>query len=721
MRNIMKNMKINRTRKIALIGALIMASFASLWLSLSKDRTVLADGKKEDKEIIVIFNDEVEKDELSDFVLSLGKDVKIKSHLDDYVLLSIKEETRFKTILKRIKRNPEVIVAEENTEINTLEAVNGIVHSFTNTVMSETTGPIDVDMGLKEAWDQLDGKNNREVVVAIIDTGVDYKHPDLTDHIWTNQGEIPDDNLDNDNNGYIDDYYGWDFYNNDSTTCHYDSINKALLEDNDDHGTHIAGIIGAKVDNIAGVAGIASPIDVKIMTLKISGGSEGTGDLSSAIEAIKYATMMGADVCNLSWGTNSKIETLEQVIKESDMLFVAAAGNSGTNNNNTPVYPANFDLPNLISVTFVKSNGELHKLSNYGLGSVDIAAPGEEIFSTTVGSYATMSGSSMAAPHVTGVAALLYSLDDNLYPLNIKEIILNNIKPLPTLNGFITNAGIPSANMAVNASSNLESDKELPELEMETIYNKNEFLIPIKAKDLGGSGIRVIKWIIGDRTLEEFHRGVSGTSVVNKQITITKAGTYTFYASDYAGNEIIKTYDIKDDTTAPKISATYTVAEDFKSRTITVKVSDSLSGIKRVKYKAGEIKSKDFLPADAGTELKLKNGKASFKIKKDGIYTIFASDNRGNLSVKQVEVKTIKVKEISLVTNKKAMKTGQTYSLKAFPSPMPNTDQITFSSSNKKVAKVSDTGRITAISKGKTKITVKATGGAKTVCEITVK
>jgi subtilisin family serine protease len=128
------------------------------------------------------------------------------------------------------------------------------------------------------------------------------------------------------------------------------------------------------------------------MSLKINGGPKGTGNLASAVEAVKYATRMGADICNLSWGTSSYTASLEQVMKESDMLFIAAAGNTGDDNNNAPVYPASLKLDNLISVTFVDSAGELTGLSNYGSNTVDLAAPGEDILSTIVGNYSSMSG-----------------------------------------------------------------------------------------------------------------------------------------------------------------------------------------------------------------------------------------------------------------------------------------------------------------------------------------
>jgi subtilisin family serine protease len=593
--------------------------------------------------------------------------------------------------------------------------------------MEEKTSAKDVDMDVPEAWKlAAEKKNNkREVVIAVIDTGIDYKHPDLADHMWVNKNEIPADGIDNDNNGYVDDIYGWDFYNNDSSVCHYKynpeyETNLSNPEDNDDHGTHVAGIIGAVANNNIGIAGVASNIDVKIMSLKINGGTKGTGNISSAVEAIKYATMMGADICNMSWGTSQYTDALKQVMKESDMLFVAAAGNSGTNDDSTPVYPASLKLDNLISVTFINSEGKLTKYSNYGADTVDLAAPGDNILSTIVGSYATMSGSSMAAPQVTAIAAMIYAGSDNLYPSNIRSMILKNTKPLKNLEGYVKSPGIPSAYLLESSSDRLVMDAKPPQLSFKTIYNGNEMQIPVKALDQGGSGIRVLKWIIGERTMEDFQRGINGEAVNDSKINVSKAGYYTFYASDYAGNETVKTYQVKDDTTAPRITSSFKVDNSYKSRTITAAISDAQSGIRKVKYMTGTKSAADFLAANAGTEIKLKSGWGSFAVKKDGIYTIYASDNRGNSTVKQLQVKTVKATEIKFVQSKLTFKKGHQYIIAAYVKPLDTTDAITYSCSDRTVAKVTGSGLIKTLKSGKVYITVKTSSGKKAVCEITI-
>lgn len=584
----------------------------------------------------------------------------------------------------------------------------------------------DVDMDVIEAWKNHPAKGTREVVVAIIDTGVDINHPDLKDHIWVNPGEIPNDGIDNDNNGYIDDVHGWDFYNNDATVSHYIYLNDnqkyiADPNDNDDHGTHIAGIIGVVANNNIGIAGIASNINIKIMPLKINGGPDSVGKISKAIEAIKYATMMGADICNLSWGTNDYIAELEEVMRESDMLFVAAAGNKGVDNNKNPIYPANLELDNLISVTFIDAKGKLTALSNYGSTTVDLAAPGEDIISTTVGGYGSMSGTSMAAPHVSAIAALLYSYSDNPYPANIKEIILNNIKKLPSLEGKVLYPGIPSAyNNLLAVKEQLISDSMPPVMNIETVYEQENMKITIQAEDIGTSNIRTLKWIYGKRTLEDFKRGTQGSNIKNGQLNVTKAGFYTFYISDYAGNEAISVYEVKADEKAPKLTLNYKVADNYKTRTITVRAKDEESGIKRIKYMAGSKKAKDFLPSGAGTEIELNDGKGSFKVKKDGVYTVFVTDYRGNNTVKEIQVKTVKTTDLKLARSNVTMRIGDQYDLLAYVKPVKYTDQLTYSSSDKDVVTVTKNGTIKAIKEGEARIVVRTSSGLQKLCKVTV-
>lgn len=590
----------------------------------------------------------------------------------------------------------------------------------TSTVLSV----VDVDMNVLETWAAYQDfvTSPREVVVAVIDTGIDVNHPDLASNIWINNSEIPGDGIDNDNNGYVDDIYGWDFYNGDNTVCHYDEDGiHTLLTDNDDHGTHVAGIIAAEKDNGVGIAGVASCTNVKIMVLKIHGGKNGSGTISNAIRAIRYATAMGADICNISWGTSKSNDALEQVIRESDMLFVTAAGNSGTNNNSSPVYPASYALDNLISVTFIDASGRMSAKSNYGISTVDLAAPGIHIYSTCVGGYCSFSGSSMAAPHVSGVAALLYSYGNNLYPSNIKEIIVNTIKPLDSLSGKVKYAGIPDAFAAITAVSSIKKDYTAPTLTFQCGFENEHILLTVNASDTGGSGVRTIRYAYGTRELSYFRHGTIEASIASgTTLSLTKAGTYTFYVSDYAGNERALIYHVLDDLTPPSAELSYKVAFNYGSITITVKASDTQSGIKTIKYAPGEQDVDYFRSGSAGTPITLKDGTGTFNVKEAGIYTVYVADYRGNKAVYTINAEIKASADLALNAYRKTVKVGKTYKIVPALTPADSTDILRFRSSDTTVCKVNTAGKVTGIAPGKATITVTTASGITRKCIITV-
>ena len=691
-------------------------------------------------EIVTIFEHKVTDQELKDLVKEFQGSMEVIKCIDDYALFSVKNSRDYYDILESLEAKPGISEVEGNIGLSSLgfstdtyaDAQWAIDNQGSYLYISEL-GKMDIpsipdiDMDVVEAWNSLKetGAAKREVVVAVIDTGVDYQHPDLANHMWNNSGEIKDDGIDNDNNGYVDDYYGWDFYNGDSTVCHYKYSTKynkyvALPEDNDDHGTHVAGIIGASYNNGTGIAGVAGDVEVKIMALKINGGTKGTGNLSGAIEAIKYATMMGADICNLSWGTSQYTSSLKQVMQESNMLFVAAAGNTGENNDVKPIYPADLGLDNLISVTFINASGEMTSLSNYGPNSVDLAAPGEDIYSTTVGSYASLSGSSMAAPQVTGVAAIMYACSDHIYAANVKKILLGSAKQLNSLQGKLRNGAIPSAYQSLLAVKNLTRDMEPPVMSFSTLYEKGDMLVPVMVNDEGDSGVRVLRWSLGTKKVDDFGHGVLGTPVEENEVRISKAGTYTFYVSDYAGNEAVQIYEVKEDNTPPKIKTSYTVADDYNSRSITLRVSDYQSLVKRVEFLPGSRSASEFLPSNVGSVIDMVEGKATVRVKKDGTYTVFAIDYRGNMIVSHIKVKTVKTTKLKLSKTQKTLKEGKKYDLMVLPTPEKTTDRITYTSSNKSVATVSKEGEIIAKSPGKAKITVRTSSGVTATCMVTV-
>ena len=294
-----------------------------------------------------------------------------------------------------------------------------------------------IDVGMADAWASY-GEGKRDVVVAVIDTGVDISHEDLAGAIWVNEDEIPGDGIDNDGNGFIDDVNGWNFIDNN---------NQLYTGKEDNHGTHAAGTIAASRNN-GGSVGITDNQYVKIMSIKALGGEEGKGSPESVIAAIRYAEANGAQICNLSFGSENCTEEFRAAIQGSKMLFVVAAGNGnedeiGYNIDQNPVYPASLPYDNIITVANLIFNGKLDRSSNFGPASVDIAAPGTFILSTIPDkSYAFMSGTSMAAPMVAGAAAMLYSARPELSLQDVRNILITSAHKLDTLNGRVYSGGM---------------------------------------------------------------------------------------------------------------------------------------------------------------------------------------------------------------------------------------------------------------------------------------
>jgi subtilisin family serine protease len=276
-------------------------------------------------------------------------------------------------------------------------------------------------------------------VVGVIDSGVDYNHPELAGAIWRNPKELAGDGVDNDGNGYVDDIYGWNFVSN----------NNNPMDDNG-HGTHVAGTIAAAGDNGVGVAGVAN---AKILPLKFLSAT-GSGSTSAAIAAINYATKLRQSGVNLvitnnSWGGGGYSTALYDAIKahgNAGIMFVAAAGNGGSDqigddNDRSPQYPASYDLANIVSVAATDHHDVLASFSNFGAASVDLAAPGVSILSTVPGGYGYSSGTSMAAPHVAGAAALAWSYSPGASVAQVRSALFNSVDKISGLNGKMVTGG----------------------------------------------------------------------------------------------------------------------------------------------------------------------------------------------------------------------------------------------------------------------------------------
>ncbi|MBX3022703.1 MAG: S8 family serine peptidase [Bdellovibrionales bacterium] len=299
------------------------------------------------------------------------------------------------------------------------------------------------------AW--LEGAADKSVIVAIIDTGADINHPNLSKNIWTNPGETgvaPDgsdkasNGIDDDGNGFVDDAHGWDFVSN-----------SPALMDEHGHGTHIAGIIGAAPFDGPGASGVAPGVSLMILKYYDTE-TAGLDNLANTVRAIRYAVDNGAKIINYSGGGILRNRLEEEALRyaaENGVLVVAAAGNEGVNSDFFPFYPADYDLPNIISVGAVDRGGELLAVSNYGLGSVDLVAPGKNIFSTLPqGRYGYMTGTSQATAFVSGVAALMMAHDARYRdPATLRAQLLSSGRSLTSLRGKIGSGQLLNAALAL--------------------------------------------------------------------------------------------------------------------------------------------------------------------------------------------------------------------------------------------------------------------------------
>ncbi len=297
--------------------------------------------------------------------------------------------------------------------------------------VAQIGGKAGSDVNAPGAWDVLTGG---DVVVAVVDTGIDYNHVDLNDNMWANPGD-PANGVDDDHNGWVDDVRGIDLANDDA-----DPI------DDSSHGTHVAGIIGGEGNNAIGASGVAWK--VRMIGLKFLD-ANGEGNTADAATAIDYAVKAGARVINASWGGPSYSYALFKAIRNAatkGALVVAAAGNEGENADVSPEYPAAYDLPNVVSVAATDTSDLLLEFSNYGSSTVDLGAPGDEVYSTvtkqvSAGGYAFFSGTSMAAPFVAGAAALYFSHSPQATTQQVRDALLGSVDPLPALAGKTVTGG----------------------------------------------------------------------------------------------------------------------------------------------------------------------------------------------------------------------------------------------------------------------------------------
>jgi len=364
-------------------------------------------------------------------------------------LLSLRAGASNARAIDQLGQDPAVAYAEPNWRVQHAAASNDPFYTQGSLygMYGDLTTPANAfGSQAGEAW-AANHTGSRGVYVGVIDEGIQFTHPDIDANVWTNQFD-PVDGIDNDANGYVDDTHGWDFANSDNSI--YDGGSRGSL---DTHGTHVTGTIGAEGGNATGVAGVnwaVSAISGKFL------GRRG-GAISDAIRSVDYFTdlktrhAMNIVATNNSWGGGGFSQALLDAITrgaKQNILFIAAAGNSGTNNDSTASYPSNYNTTAgagydaVIAVAAIDSNGSLASFSQYGATTVDLGAPGVNINSTLpVNKYGAYSGTSMATPHVTGAAALYASTHAGSTASQIRSAILTSVLPTPSLTGKTVTGG----------------------------------------------------------------------------------------------------------------------------------------------------------------------------------------------------------------------------------------------------------------------------------------
>ena len=375
--------------------------------------------------------------------------------------------------IQALERNPDVLYAEPNFRLSaddhagtpndpSLHSLWGL-NNF-GQVVAGVAGAPDADIDAKEAWAVETGSD--DVVVGVIDTGVDFGHPDLAPNMWINAGEdcagCRSNGIDDDGNGYVDDWRGWDFVNDDNNPF-----------DDNGHGTHTAGTIGAAGNNGLGISGVNW--NVSLMALKFLSAS-GTGSTADAVSAILYASAEGADLTNNSWGGEDYSQALHDAVAAADAsgsLFVAAAGNSFTDTDTEPNYPSSLELPNVVSVGATDAFDRRAWFSNYGRRTVDLSAPGTSIYSTWPGgSYRHQDGTSMAAPHVAGAAALAKAAFPASTAVGLKALLLRTVDPKTALDAASSTGGRLNASSAVRCSATPQVWIESPQSPLELLVGE---------------------------------------------------------------------------------------------------------------------------------------------------------------------------------------------------------------------------------------------------------
>ena len=605
---------------------------------------------------------------------------------------------------------------------------------------SNITAVEGVDLNAEEAWTAINNasetisKNDDSVVVAVVDTGIDYTNDEIKNVIWKNSDET-ENGSDSDGNGYTDDTIGWNFTNSGNNPY-----------DDNGHGTAIAGVLAAADDN-TGVVGIASDIDIKLMSVKALD-SEGESTMSALIQGIVYADNNGADICNCSWGGESGMADIfnnmimENVIAQSDMLFVVAAGNESKNIDRLTYTPASYSEDNLITVGSIEWDGSLSWFSNYGTRKVEMCAPGAAIYTTAVGGgYTCEWGTSFSAPYVAGVAALAKAAAGNIDGKGLKELLCNtdNMKLLSNLKYYVTYAGIPDASKVVNAALEYRQTAGATAEPTQTAApqpsaSSSSEVLATETPKVTETPVETTK-APSITAAPEITDGQSGTTATETpQETSTPDVTET-PIPDVMQTPTPQITETPIITESPQVTETPEQQSDTVTKTGNIKISSSKSIYKKykqklnvqisgnvsaVKYAEGK-KTASFFKDDDGSYIYVNSKKFTINASKPGWYTVYVKSTAGNEYTKNIfaDVKIVKLSKSKINISKGAGKklTAYLQGYKKYAGKL--SGKIYFKSSNKKIITVNKTtGKIKAKAKGKAVITAYTKNGKSAKCTV---